>query len=125
MRQGEIDNCLVMTNSDRCLFPLRAGGRHHDIAGAAAAFDVFAKLADREPANLEARWLLNLSAMLLGRHPERVPAKHRLSPDLFRSKVAAPRFTDVARAASASAPTAPPAARSSTTSTATACSTSC
>ena len=34
---------------------------------------VFAKLADREPANLEARWLLNLSAMLLGRHPEGVP----------------------------------------------------
>ena len=37
--------------------------------------------------------------MLLGRHPEGVPAKHRLSPDLFRSKMAAPRFTDVARAA--------------------------
>ena len=33
MRQGEIDNCLVMTNSDRCLFPLREGGRHHDIGG--------------------------------------------------------------------------------------------
>ena len=97
MRQGEIDNCLVMTNSDRCLFPLREGGRHHDIAGAAAAFDVFLKLADREPANLEARWLLNLSAMLLGRHPDGVPAKHRLPADLFRSKVAAPRFTDVAR----------------------------
>ena len=99
MRQGEIDNCLVMTNSDRCLFPLREGGRHHDLAGAAAAFATFAALADREPANLEARWLLNLAAMLLGRHPEGVPAKHRLSPDLFRSKMAAPRFTDVARAA--------------------------
>ena len=97
MRQGEIDNCLVMTNSDRCLFPLREGGRHHDIAGAAAAFDVFLKLANREPANLEARWLLNLSAMLLGRHPDGVPARHRLPADLFRSKVAAPRFTDVAR----------------------------
>jgi hypothetical protein len=99
MRQGEIDNCLVMTGSDRCLFPVRAGGRHHDLAGATAAFDVFAKLADREPANLEARWLLNLSAMLLGRHPDGVAARHRLSPDLFRSKTAAPRFTDVARLA--------------------------
>jgi hypothetical protein len=97
MRQGEIDNCLVMTGSDRCLFPLREGGRHHDLAGARAAFDVFTALADREPANLEARWLLNLSAMLIGRHPEGVPAKHRLGADLFRSKVAAPRFTDVAR----------------------------
>ncbi|MEO5823885.1 MAG: CRTAC1 family protein [Vicinamibacteraceae bacterium] len=97
MRQGEIDNCLVMTGSDRCLFPVRDGGRHHDLKGAADAFATFAALADREPANLEARWLLNLSAMLLGKHPEGVPAKHRLAADLFRSKVTAPRFTDVAR----------------------------
>jgi len=98
MRQGEIDNCLVMTGSDRCLFPVREGGRHHDLKGAADAFGVFATLADREPANLEARWLLNLSAMLLGKHPEGVPAKHRLPADLFRSKVPAPRFVDVALA---------------------------
>ncbi len=98
MRQGEIDNCLVMTGSDRCLFPVRDGGRHHDLAGAAAGFEIFGKLADREPANLEARWLLNLAAMLLGKHPEGVPAKHRLAADLFRSKVPAPRFVDVARA---------------------------
>jgi hypothetical protein len=97
LRQGEIDNCLVMTGSDRCLFPVREGGRHHDLAGAAAAFDILLKLADREPNNLEARWQLNLAAMLLGKHPEGVPAKHRLAPDLFKSKVPAPRFTDVAR----------------------------
>jgi hypothetical protein len=97
MRQGEIDNCLVMTGSDRCIFPVREGGRHHDLAGASAAFDVFLKLADREPDNLEARWLLNLSAMLLGRHPEGVPAKHLLPSAIFTSKVPAPHFTDVAR----------------------------
>jgi hypothetical protein len=98
MRQGEIDNCLVMTGSDRCLFPVREGGRHHDLKGASDAFALFSAIADREPGNLEVRWLLNLSAMLLGKHPEGVPARHRLLPDLFRSKAAAPRFVDVARA---------------------------
>jgi hypothetical protein len=97
MRQGEIDNCLVMTGSDRCLFPVREGGRHHDLKGAADGFAVFTALADREPTNLEVRWLLNLSAMLLGKHPDGVPARHRLASDLFRSKVPAPHFTDVAR----------------------------
>ena len=29
LRQGEIDNCLVMPNADRCLVPLRPGGVHH------------------------------------------------------------------------------------------------
>ena len=86
MRQGEIDNCLVMTNPDRCLFPLRQGGVHHASPARRAAFDAFAKLADREPDNLEVRWLLNLVGMLLGRYPEGVPAQHLLRPDLFRSE---------------------------------------
>ena len=37
MRQGEVDNCLVMSTPDRCIFPLRPGGHHHDTAGVDAA----------------------------------------------------------------------------------------
>ena len=97
MRQGEIDNCLVMTGSDRCLFPLRPEGRHRDMAGATQAFERFRELAGRDPANLETRWLLNLSAMLTGRHPEGVPPALLLPASVFRSRTAVPRFAEVAR----------------------------
>ena len=30
LRRGEIDNCLIMSTPDRCLFPLRPGGVHQD-----------------------------------------------------------------------------------------------
>jgi hypothetical protein len=97
LRQGEIDNCLVLTGSDRCLFPLRPGGRHRMLAGATAAFERFRALAQQEPGNLERRWLLNLSAMLIGRHPEGVPAPLLLPQDGFRSTTTLKRFPEIAR----------------------------
>jgi hypothetical protein len=96
LRQGEIDNCLVAPNADRCLFPLRPGGRHHHPAGAQAAMAHFASYLERAPDDLQVRWLLNLSAMVLGRHPDAVPRAQRFSADLFRGDAQLPRFLDVA-----------------------------
>ena len=33
MRRGELDNCLMNPNADRCLFPVRPGGLHHSPRG--------------------------------------------------------------------------------------------
>ena len=38
LRRGETENCLVNPGTDRCLFPLRQGGVHHQMAGARSAF---------------------------------------------------------------------------------------
>jgi hypothetical protein len=105
LRQGEIENCLAMPmNADRCIFPLRAGGIHQHTAGAQLAFDRFQVLAAQTPNNLEIRWLLNLSAMALGRYPEAVPAAARFPAGMFQSGrfqsgAGLPRFVDVAREA--------------------------
>ena len=96
LRRGEVDNCLAMPGSDRCLFPLRPGGVHHQQEGAKAAIDRFETYLAMKPDDLEVRWLLNLSYMLLGRYPDAVPAKHRLDPQIFRSEFPMPRFVDVA-----------------------------
>jgi hypothetical protein len=103
LRQGEIENCLAMPNADRCIFPLRAGGVHQRTAGAQQAFERFLAIAAQTPDNLEIRWLLNLSAMALGRYPDAVPAEARMPAGIFRSPTASsakvPRFVDVAREA--------------------------
>jgi hypothetical protein len=96
MRQGEMDNCLVNPSADRCLFPLRPGGRHHAGAGAQAAMETFRSILAETPNDLDLRWLLNLAAMVLGKHPEGVPASQVLPLSLFRSQAAMPRFLDVA-----------------------------
>jgi hypothetical protein len=96
LRQGEIENCLVMPSADRCIVPLRPGGVHHHTAGAKAAFEQLTPLAAASPSNLELRWLLNLAAMVQGRYPEIVPEEARLPVDMFASETALPRLMDVA-----------------------------
>jgi hypothetical protein len=97
LRRGETENCLVNPGTDRCLFPLRPGGVHQQMAGAQSAFEQFRALLVGEPDNLEVRWLLNLSAMLTGTYPREVPDAYRLPPKALESEAAMPRFVDVAR----------------------------
>ena len=97
LRQGEIENCLAMPNADRCIFPLRAGAVHQHTSGAQLAFDRLQPLAVAASDNLELRWLVNLSAMALGRYPDAVPAAARIPASVFTSTMKLPHFTDVAR----------------------------
>jgi hypothetical protein len=96
MRQGENTNCLVMGNADRCLFPIRPGGRHMHPEAAGNAAASFERYLDLEPDDLGVRWLLNLAHMLAGTYPDGVPHKYLLKPELFRSEAPMPRFVDVA-----------------------------
>ena len=96
MRRGEIRNCMLNPNAERCLFPVLAGGRHTDKDGVSAAAAQFAAYLDIDPEDLEVRWLLNVAHMLLGSYPDGVPAAQRLGPELFESEYQMPRFADVA-----------------------------
>src|SRR4029453_8857019 len=68
-------------------------------AAAEAARGLFEDFLARSPSDVEVRWLLNLSYMVLGRYPRDVPRAQLLPPSLFRSEARLPRFVDVARRA--------------------------
>ncbi|MCU1328355.1 MAG: PpiC-type peptidyl-prolyl cis-trans isomerase [Bryobacterales bacterium] len=59
----------------------------------------FTSYLEREPADGEVRWLLNLTHMLAGTYPAGVPPKFLIPPATFASKESAPAFRDVAKAA--------------------------
>ncbi len=99
MRRGEVSNCMLDPNAERCLFPVLAGGRHQDKAGVSAAAAQFARYLEESPDDLEVRWLLNVAHMLLGTYPASVPPSQLLAPALFESEYDMPRFPDVAGAA--------------------------
>jgi len=96
MRRGEVQNCMLDPNADRCLFPVLAGGRHRQVDGVSVAADQFAKYLEIAPDDLEVRWLLNVAHMLLGKYPAGVPERHLLAPELFASEHVMPRFVDAA-----------------------------
>ena len=96
MRRGEVQNCLLDPNAERCLFPVLAGGRHQQKAGVSAAATHFLEFLESDPGDLEVKWLLNVAHMLLGTYPASVPKEHLLGPELFASEHSLPQFVDVA-----------------------------
>ena len=98
LRRAEVENCLTMPGSDRCLFPLRRGGQHNmHPEGAQAALGRFEAYLSFEPSDLETRWLLNVAHMALGQYPTEVPKQQLLAPEVFTSDADLPRFLDVSR----------------------------
>ncbi|MEM7352238.1 MAG: FG-GAP-like repeat-containing protein [Acidobacteriota bacterium] len=81
---------------EMCLFPLSAAARHRLDDGARRALTHFSRYLERHPDDLEVRWLLNIAAMTLGKHPDGVPERFRIGTEAFASPVDPGRFWDVA-----------------------------
>jgi hypothetical protein len=96
LRIGEMENCCANHNADSCLFPIHGLGVHTLPRGSRAAIASLTKLLGIYPADLKARWLLNIAYMTLGEYPAKVPVQWRMDPALFASEVEFKPFPDVA-----------------------------
>jgi hypothetical protein len=96
MRRGELENCVHNHNAETCIFPLSRAAQHGRAEGSTKAIEYFKTHLAQRPDNLEARWLLNLAYMTLGKYPQAVPSAYLIPPSAFASKDRAGRFVDVA-----------------------------
>jgi hypothetical protein len=96
LRVGEQENCLRNHNADSCLFPTQGAGIHTTPRGAEGAIREFSALLQENPADLNARWLLNIAFMALGKHPRAVPPQWVIPAEAFASDYDIKRFRDVA-----------------------------
>lgn len=96
LRRGEIDNCVLHHNAQRCIFPVAGGGVHQDQTGSRRAIEFLTRAFARDRTNLEIRWLLNVAYMTVGQYPAGVPADVLIPPDRFASEAPQARFEDVA-----------------------------
>jgi FG-GAP-like repeat/ASPIC and UnbV len=99
LRMGEEQNCHQGNTPDSCLAPIRGQGIHQRREGSTRATLVLNRILDEDPANLRARWLLNVAHMTLGTYPEGVGARQLIPPAAFASQYPLPRFENVAREA--------------------------
>ncbi len=99
LHKSEIDNDVYQNPGERCIFPPRAGMRYQNPADSEKAVSFLLKYLQRKPEALDARWLLNLAYMTLGRYPEGVPKAFLIPPSAFESPEEVGRLTDVAPAA--------------------------
>ncbi|HKG60754.1 MAG TPA: FG-GAP-like repeat-containing protein [Pyrinomonadaceae bacterium] len=96
MRRGEVENCVSNRNADVCIFPLNAAAQHRLRSGSERAIEYFKRYLEREPSNLEVRWLLNVTYQTLGEYPGKVPGAYLIPPAAFESKENIGRFVDIA-----------------------------
>ncbi len=81
------------------LFPTRPGASHPRLDDIRKAIELFSTTLERDPNNVELRWLLNFSYMEAGWYPDKVPHQYLIPPERFQSQADIGRFVDVAPAA--------------------------
>ena len=96
LRLGEQENCIANHNAQSCLFPLESAAYHQFPRGSLGAIAVLERGLSQNPADLSARWLLNIAYMTLGEFPDRVPSQWLIPQQTFASDIEFPRFPDIA-----------------------------
>lgn len=96
LRRGERENCADRHNASSCILPIRREAQHTLTSGSENATKHFRTHLERNPHDLEIRWLLNIAYMTLGKYPSEVPKEYLVPPSTFESKEDIGRFEEVA-----------------------------
>jgi hypothetical protein len=96
LRKAEISNCVERHNRSCCIFPLTNGGVHTVAEPIKQSFTDYLQCLKENPAALDVRWLVNVTAMAAGEYPDSVPVEFRIPPNVFESEADIGRFHDVA-----------------------------
>ena len=96
LRLSEVENCISRHNAECCLFPLAGGGVHTVKDPANTARQSYLEYLERRPNDYAVKWLLNLTAMAIGDHPQGISADHVIPTEAFASEYDVGRFPDIA-----------------------------
>lgn len=75
LRLGENDNCVAVHNNNSCIVPFHKDAVHRKKYGSSKALEIFGKLTDVYPDDVQSRWLMNIASMTLGEYPNGLPPK--------------------------------------------------
>jgi tetratricopeptide (TPR) repeat protein len=96
VHKAEMANRIYTEPGDRCLLSPRAGpALASNLDFSAGERHLLSRL-DKDPDDLEIKWLLNAAHMATGGYPARVPARHLIPTSAFASAEDVGRFVDVA-----------------------------
>ena len=96
LRLGERVNCIINHSGESCIFPIAGAGIHKDKSGSQKAIEIYERVLQNKPDDLESRWLLNVAYMTIGGYPDQVPPLFLLKGLDDDSSHAVKPFVDVA-----------------------------
>ena len=96
MRLGERTNCIHNHGAESCVYPISMAGIHTDKSGSQKAIELYKKILEEDPGDLESKWLLNIAYMTTGGYPDEVPPAFLLKVANDDSLHTVKPFVDVA-----------------------------
>ena len=102
LHKSEMENDAYTKPGGRCLFRPRTSFCYQQTGDSGKAIEYFTKYLELKPERpdiVQAKWLLNLAYMTLGKYPAGVPQPYLIPTSVFESKEDIGRFVDVSRAA--------------------------
>ncbi len=96
LHKSEMENRVYLEPGEKCLFPMSSTMPYTQTADSEKALEHLQRFLRDSPNDLEAKWLLNLTCMTLGKYPGAVPPDHLIPLSRFESKDAVGKFVDVA-----------------------------
>jgi tetratricopeptide (TPR) repeat protein len=96
LHKSEMENDAYRAPGEKCLFPMPKKAAYGKPEDSKQAVQYFLKNLERNPNDLELKWLLNLSYMTMGKYPEGVPDKYLIPASAFESEENVGHFVDVA-----------------------------
>ena len=94
LQLAEDENCVADHGAASCVVPFAAEAVHRHPAHTREAARLLSEYLELQPADIQARWLLNLAVRVAGDPPGSVPEAHRLPPGAFTSEAPFRRFVD-------------------------------
>ena len=96
LRKGEIENCIHHHDVHSCIMPIQTSAHHKQRKGSEAAIQIYEKILNFNPNDLQSIWLYNLAHMTLGSYPAEVKKPFLIPETVFNSDTVLHAFVDVA-----------------------------
>ncbi len=96
LHKSEMENGVYRNPGEKCLFPMSSKLSYSVTGDSQEAAERFLNYLSQDRNDLEAKWLLNLACMTLGKYPAGVPEEFLFPLTGFQSKQSVGRFVDVA-----------------------------
>jgi len=74
LRLGERNNCIANHSMESCIFPIKGAGVYTNPYATQSGIEIYKSILEKNPDDLESRWLLNVAYMTLGLYPSKVPS---------------------------------------------------
>lgn len=96
LRLGEQKNCIANHVAESCILPIAQVAMYQVQEPTRKAIELYKEILAKNPADLNAMFLLNVAYMNVGEYPQAVPQQYLINPQIFSTQPDVGKFKNIA-----------------------------